>query len=100
MTVADAKATFDRAEAFKPEPPRPLVRDTPPGSDFPVEALGPILKPMACAIHDLVRAPLAVGAQSVLAAASLIAQAHADVRLPIGQTRPLSQFFVTRGIVR
>ena len=39
--------------------------------------------------------PEAIAAQSVLAAAALAAQAHADVALPYGQTRPLSLYFVT-----
>lgn len=36
-----------------------------------------------------------MAAQSVLAAATLAAQAHADVRLPHGAVRPLSGFFLT-----
>ncbi len=41
------------------------------------------------------QAPDAIAAQSVLAAASLAAQAHADVLLPYGQSRPLSLFMLT-----
>jgi hypothetical protein len=37
----------------------------------------------------------ALAGQSVLAVASLAAQRLADIRLPFGQTRPLSLFFVT-----
>ena len=39
--------------------------------------------------------PSALAAQGVLAVASLESQRLADVRLPYGQTRPLSLFFVT-----
>jgi hypothetical protein len=43
----------------------------------------------------MVQVPDAIAGQSVLAAASLAAQALADVRLTYGQRRPLSLFFVT-----
>jgi len=38
---------------------------------------------------------MALCAQSVLAAATLAVQGHADVELPTGQARPLSNFFIT-----
>jgi hypothetical protein len=49
----------------------------------------------AQAIARKVQVPEALAAQSVLATASLAAQAIRDVRLPYGQTRPLSCYFVT-----
>ncbi len=50
----------------------------------------------ACAILDKVKCPDAIAANSVLAAASLAVQAHADVLLPAtGHPRPLSIFFAT-----
>lgn len=83
------------AEEIVPEPPRPLMREMPPAEPFPVDALGDLLAPAARGIHDKTQAPLAICGQSVLAAATLAVQAHADVRLPTGQTRPLSGFFVS-----
>lgn len=77
------------------EPPRPLARELPPADPFPVEALGPILRPAAEAIHDKVQAPVAIGAQSVLGAAALAVQGHADIELPTGHAKPISDFFVT-----
>ena len=80
------------------EPPRPLIREVPEPEAFPVGELGDILAPAALAIHDRVQAPLAICAQSVLAAATLAVQAHADVVLPIGkgsQVRPISNYFVS-----
>jgi hypothetical protein len=74
------------------------MREMPPADPFPVDALGVILGAAARAIHDRVQAPVAIGAQSVLAVAALAAQAHADIELPIGRSgrrRPLSCFFVT-----
>ena len=78
------------------EPPRPLMREPDPPKPFPDEALGEVLGPVARAIHDRVQAPLAICAQSVLAAATFALQGHADVVLPIGagtQVRPISNFF-------
>jgi hypothetical protein len=49
----------------------------------------------AKAIAESVQVPEAMAAQSVLAAASLAANAHADVMLPFRQQRPLSLFLVT-----
>ena len=80
---------------LRPEGPLPLHRDVPPPEPFPVEALGNILEPAARAIHDKIQAPLAMCAQSVLAAAALAVQGHANVRLPYGQSRPISEFFLT-----
>lgn len=62
---------------------------------YPLEALGDVLGPAAKAIAAKVQCPAAMAAQSVLAAASLAAQAIADVRLPFGQIRPLSLYFLT-----
>ena len=95
MTAGQVKAVVAEAEEFKPEPPRPLMRELPPADRFPVEALGEILAAAARAIHDKVQAPMAICAQSVLAAATLAVQAHADVELPTRQVRPSSCFFVT-----
>jgi Protein of unknown function (DUF3987) len=86
------------ADAAKPEPPRPLTRELPPGEPYPVDALGDILGKAARGIHDRVRVPMAIGAQSVLAAATLAVQAHINVVLPIGPTgrpRPVSNYFIT-----
>ena len=78
------------------EPPRPLQRETSPAQPFPLEALGDVLGGAAYAILDKVRCPDAIAANSVLAAASLAVQAHADVVLPAtGHSRPLSLFLAT-----
>jgi hypothetical protein len=77
--------------------PRPLMREIPPADEFPVEALGNLLGSAARAIHDRVQAPMAICGQSVLAAASLAVQGHADVVLPIGlgRPKPTSSYFIT-----
>lgn len=79
----------------RPEP-LPLRRALPPAEPFPLAALGPVLEQAARAIMDRVQCPDAIAAQSVLGAASLAAQAHADVIIPAtGHARPLSLFLVT-----
>lgn len=76
-------------------PPRPLMRELPPPSPFPVEALGYTLEPAARAIHDIVRCPAALCCQSVLATSSLTAQGLANVRLPMGQVSPVSLYLLS-----
>lgn len=95
-TGADA-VTFTRMvveEAATPHEKRPLFRPLPPAPAFPLDALGP-LAPAALAIQQSTQAPLAIAAQSVLAVATLAAQAQRDVILPGGGRRPLSGLFVS-----
>jgi putative DNA primase/helicase len=83
------------ADSGTKEPPRPLIRELPPADPFPIDALGDLLGPAATAIHERVRCPIAICGQSVIAAATLAAQAHADVQLPTDHVKPISNFFVT-----
>lgn len=78
--------------------PTPLVRPMAPAEPFPVEALG-ALAPVALALHDMVQSPLAMCGNTVLAVATLAAQGHVDVKLPIngGLVHPTSGLFVTVG---
>jgi len=73
---------------------RPLFRPLPPALDYPLQALGP-LRSAAEAVHLATQAPMALCAQSVLAAAALAGQAHFDVSLPGGGRKPLTQLFVS-----
>ncbi len=95
--AGEVRRLVTEAEEVKPEPPRPLMRELPPADPFPVDALGDVLGAAARAIHDRVQAPIAIGGQSVLGAATLAAQGHADLVLPIGpgQPRPISSFLIT-----
>jgi hypothetical protein len=90
-------APFDaRAASISPRSePLPLAPSIPPARPYPVATLGAILQRAAESIAAKCQCAPALAAQSVLAVASLAAQRLADVRLPYGQTRPLSLFFVT-----
>ena len=84
----------DEAAPANPETRRPLHRELPPSPEFPIAALGG-LRQAAEAIHLMTKAPLAMCAQSVLAATTLAVQAHYDVALPGAGTRPLTGVFVS-----
>ncbi len=74
----------------------PLRAKPTPAADFPVHALGNVvLGDAAQAIQERTQAPLALCSQSVLASATLATQAHANVQMPYGDTKPLSCFFVS-----
>lgn len=84
------------AEPVPTPEPLPLRRALPPANPFPLAALGQVLEHAARAIMDRVQCSDAIAGQSVLGAASLAAQAHADVIIPAtGHARPLSLFLVT-----
>src|SRR5690242_4708954 len=80
------------------EPPRPLMREMPPPDPFPTDALGETLANAAVGIQDRTQAPIAICGQSVLATATLVTQGRANVKLPTGQVRPLSNYFATVGV--
>ena len=85
-------AGFTSADARSEK--RPLFRTLPPAQPYPLAALG-ALRPAAEATHLVTQAPLALCAQSVLAAAALAIQAHHDVILPGGGQKPLTQLFLS-----
>ena len=85
-------AGFSTTDA-RPEK-RPLFRELPPAQPYPMAALGK-LRPAAEATHLMTQAPMALCAQSVLAAAALAIQAHYDVILPGGGQKPLTQLFLS-----
>lgn len=85
------------APEFAPEPPRPLYRELPEPSAFPIDALGPVLGKAALAIEAQIQCPIECAANSVLAVASLAAQGRANIILPIGEGKlsPLSLYLFT-----
>lgn len=83
-----------KARAPRRSAPEPLRRAISQSGQYPVEALGEVLGKAAKAIHEVVQCPLAVCAQSILAAASVAVQGHADV-IQDGRREPLSLWHVT-----
>ena len=80
------------------EPPQLLFSPVGDPAKFPMDALGQVLTPPATAIVEIVQCPHALAAQSVLAAASLAVQGHADIEIPATrQTKPSSLFMITIG---
>ena len=88
LALAKVEPESDWPEAL------PLRRDTPPPKPFPLNALGPLLCDAANCMAEILQCPDALAGQSVLAAATLAAQAHADVVID-GRVSPLSGYFVT-----
>ena len=83
------------AQTFSPPEPQPLLPPLPATPAFPVYALGEKLRPVAEAVQVRTQAPTVVAAHSVLGAASLAVQAHADVELPTGERNPTSLDMLT-----
>jgi hypothetical protein len=77
----------------KTETPQPLLREIPPGQNYPVDALGP-LKAAVEAVQGKTLAPDALPAQSALAVASLAVQGFANVET-LGGSAPLSLYCLT-----
>lgn len=64
------------------------------GGDYPVKALGSTLSNVAQLLHEVVKAPLGLCAQSVLMAASYCAQGYRNIEID-GREIPLSLFALT-----
>lgn len=90
LTLAPVAARIEPL-GFAPEP---LRRPVPPPEPYPIVELGPILQPAAESLRRVIQAPDAVCGASILAAASLAAQALADVTID-GRTIPLSLWMLT-----
>ncbi|MBL8081966.1 MAG: DUF3987 domain-containing protein [Candidatus Obscuribacter sp.] len=67
-----------------------------PDNEFPIDALGHILGNAVRAAQNANQAPLALNAQSFLAAANYSVQAHANI-VRDGSRFPVSEFFLTLG---
>lgn len=77
--------------------PEPLRRSLPPADPYPLPALGDVLGAAAQRIRDVLGVPAAMAGQSILAAASLAVQAHADVEID-GRREPLSLWGICIGV--
>ncbi|MDI1339357.1 YfjI family protein [Polaromonas sp.] len=75
--------------------PQDLTPSVGESAKFPTHALPKAMRECAAVIQRCTQAPDAIIGSSLLAAASLAAQAHADVQLPHGQVSPISLFVVS-----
>ena len=92
LSAAREKAAPEESTAIEP---LPLGKQLEKAKDYPIEALGDLLGGAALDIYDKIQVPLAVCAQSVLANAALVVQAHIDIKLPFGQASPTSLYLVS-----
>lgn len=74
--------------------PEPLRKPVPPSEPYPIDELGEVLGSAAKSLQRVIQAPDAVCGASVLAAASLAAQALADIEID-GRTYPTSLWMLT-----
>jgi hypothetical protein len=75
---------------------KPLYRSLPEPDQFPVDALGNILGGAVEAMSEIIQAPKAICANSILASATLAIQGHANVVID-GRVHPTSNFFISIG---
>ena len=87
--VESLRRALEEARQVNPEPPRPLTRELPDPSPWPVEALGHPLAAAIGGIQDKTQAPAAICAQAVLATACLAVQGSSAGWL-IARVRPTS----------
>ncbi len=73
---------------------QPLRRAEKPAEPYPVDALGIKLSAAVKAVHDVIKAPLAMCAQSFLAGAAVCVQGVSNLELH-SRKIPLSEFFLT-----
>ena len=78
-----------------PDDALPLVADLEPSASFPMDALPAVLADYGRVILRCTQAPDALVGNSMLAAASLAVQPHANVVLPHGASAPTSLFLVS-----
>jgi hypothetical protein len=76
---------------------QPLRRQTPESTRYPLEALPDELGGVVRGIEEVIQAPTALIANSVLAAVNLATQAHGDIEMRDGRTIVSSLFAMTIG---
>lgn len=92
----------DNNKIWKPDdanhlsPKIPLFREMPPSEPYPLSALGTLLQAAAESMKDAIQAPDALYGQSLLGAAALATQGHADVSID-GRDFPLSLYMLSVG---
>jgi hypothetical protein len=93
--VSAVSANSDNFRAW--DSPIPLQNHLQNNACYPTSALGNILGNLVTELSETVQAPLSLIANSVLCAASMVAQAHGNVVLLHGNSIPISLFGITVG---
>ena len=75
---------------------KPLYRPLPEPEPFPVDSLGDVLGGVIEAMSEIIQAPKAICANSILASATLAVQGHVDILID-GRVHPTSNFFISIG---
>lgn len=75
---------------------QPIYRPLPESDPYPVDALGNVLGGAVEAMSEIIQAPQAICANSILASATLAIQGHANVIID-GRIHPASNFFISIG---
>ena len=94
MSLDDVSTAIENAKPVDFQEPLPLCKHTTKDTTPPVDALPEILKEAIQDLHSKIQAPISMCMQSILAAANLAVQPHADIEIS-GQRKPISLFFVT-----
>lgn len=89
-------SSWREKDSLSIDPPLPLFRDAPRGEPFPLDSLGSLLEKTAISLHEASGAPKALIGQSLIAAAALAVQGHADVIMD-GRRSPCSIFCLSIG---
>ncbi len=92
-TATSAPGSAQEGQTELPRP-IPLTRSVSPAESFPIGALPSAMQNAARRMIEVIQAPGAVVCQSLLAAATLAAQAHVDVMID-GRVSPSANSFLT-----
>ncbi len=97
-TIEDFHKKVEESEQLRAEwkEQKPLYRLLPESDPFPVDALGDVLGGVVEAMSEIIQAPRAICANSILASATLAVQGHADILID-GRVHPSSNFFISIG---
>lgn len=95
MTIEQVKDIILNSDEISKDSPEPLRRALEQPTEFPLDALPPILKETVLAINDIVQAPIPLCVQSVLSAVNLAVQGHINIKNHVGEVKPTSCYFLT-----
>lgn len=95
MSMEAVRKAVDETPVLRMEP-EPLRREVFPPEQFPIDELGDVIAPATRHLRETIQAPAAICSHSLLSAATLAIQGHANVVID-GRTHPLSEYFLTVG---